>query len=149
MSERVAIVGSRAHPDTSIVRAYVRALPKGTVVITGGAAGVDAVAADEARRCGLRCIEHTPMRVGDAVRVVTYTCVRGDDRREVATTPLAPGSPYRDALLYRNTMIAVGCTRAAAFPDGSRGGTWDAVRQMGRFRRPVEVVLWIEGARRG
>jgi hypothetical protein len=46
----------------------------------------------------------------------------------------------REQIIARNTPIAVACTRMVAFVRGSRGGTWDAVRQAERFRRPVEVV---------
>jgi hypothetical protein len=50
---RIAIVGSRGYPDLDEVRAFVRSLPSGTVVVSGGAHGVDAVAENEARKCGL------------------------------------------------------------------------------------------------
>lgn len=50
---RVAIVGSRDYPDPDQVRAYVEQLPEGTVVVTGGARGVDKVAEEAARARGL------------------------------------------------------------------------------------------------
>lgn len=53
MIERVAIVGSRAFLDLSLVRAFVAGLPDGTVVISGGAKGVDAAAEAAARARGL------------------------------------------------------------------------------------------------
>lgn len=58
----IAIVGSRAYPREDLVRAYVRRLPLGTVVVTGGwwvkgvlepTRGVDRWAAEEARDAGL------------------------------------------------------------------------------------------------
>ena len=53
MAERVAIIGSRDYPDLDAVRAYVRCLPKGSVVVSGGAKGVDSAAESEAKLCGL------------------------------------------------------------------------------------------------
>src|SRR5262245_11253362 len=50
---RVAVVGSRDYPDLEAVRAYVRAQPADTVIISGGARGVDQVAVDTARRLQL------------------------------------------------------------------------------------------------
>lgn len=50
---KVAIVGSRNYNNLEAVRKYVRALPKGTTVVSGGARGVDSVAEAEALACGL------------------------------------------------------------------------------------------------
>lgn len=50
---KVAIVGSRDYHDWAKVREYVRALPFGSVVVSGGARGVDRIAENEARRHGI------------------------------------------------------------------------------------------------
>lgn len=55
---RIGIVGSRDYPDLNQVREYVRTLPRGTVVVTGGAKGVDTVAEEEARRRKLKVVVH-------------------------------------------------------------------------------------------
>lgn len=55
---KVAIVGSRDYADLERVRAYVKALPADTVVISGGARGVDRVAAETARLRGLQVVEY-------------------------------------------------------------------------------------------
>lgn len=52
----VAIVGSREFSDEEAVRVYVRALPKDTTVVSGGARGVDSWAANEARKIGLALV---------------------------------------------------------------------------------------------
>ena len=57
---RVAIVGSRKYPDLDRVRREVETLPAGTVVVSGGAPGVDRVAAETARARGLEVIEIKP-----------------------------------------------------------------------------------------
>lgn len=133
MSERVAIVGTR-EPDTETVeavRALVRGLDLGTVVISGGARGVDTIAREEVRAPRLFLVEYGQHNVWAALGLPSY----GID-------PTA-----RDCLIARNTLIAVACTRMVAFVrdecfgDCERcSGTWDAVRQAERFRRPVEIV---------
>lgn len=51
--KRIAIVGSRGWGNKQAVIDLVRALPLGTVVVTGGARGVDSIAEEEALKCGL------------------------------------------------------------------------------------------------
>jgi predicted Rossmann fold nucleotide-binding protein DprA/Smf involved in DNA uptake len=126
MSERVAIVGTR-EPDAETreaVIALVRSLSAEAIVITGGARGVDDHAALAAAARQLPVVVYGQHNVWLALGLPNH----GID-------PTA-----RDALIARNTLIAVACTRMVAFVRGSRGGTWDAVRQAERFRRPVEVV---------
>lgn len=70
MKLTVGIVGSRDYPDEERVRAYVRSLPPGTTVVSGGrrsrywpafiGRGVDVWAADEAEKCGLTVVEKEP-----------------------------------------------------------------------------------------
>lgn len=57
---RVAIIGSREHKDLDAVRKYVRSLPEGTIVVTGGARGVDQAAMDEAKKCGMNIAVYYP-----------------------------------------------------------------------------------------
>lgn len=126
MTERIAIVGSRAHPNLDMVRAYANALSEDTIIITGGAKGVDAAAeavAWDRHWAGLVWVPevHHP----DTVR--TFGARNS-----------------RDRLLLRNTLIALDCDRMVVFPDGSRGGCWDAAREAVRFKRPVEV-RWCSG----
>lgn len=53
---RIAIVGSRGYKDLASVESYVAALPPDSVIISGGALGVDGVAESAARRRGLRTV---------------------------------------------------------------------------------------------
>lgn len=55
---RVAIVGSREYEPLSDVIDYVRSLPIDTVIITGGAKGVDKTAEIEARARGMEVVIH-------------------------------------------------------------------------------------------
>jgi hypothetical protein len=52
--ERVAIVGSRDFPNAGAVSAFVRSLPPHTVVVSGGARGVDQWAEEAAKQRGLQ-----------------------------------------------------------------------------------------------
>lgn len=138
MTERVAIVGSREHPRLDIVERYVDALKPGTMVISGGARGVDATAEARAIARGLTVMTYQVLKraTGPGHVIVEMQAAPLIDRQRWS---LPRGTSYRDALILRNTLIAVACTRMAAFVQGSRGGTWDAVRQAKRFGRPVSV----------
>lgn len=56
----IAIIGSRTYPDLSEVRRFVRRLPSGTMLISGGAQGVDATAAKAAKARGFEVREFLP-----------------------------------------------------------------------------------------
>ncbi len=55
---RVAIIGSRGYPYPSDVEEFVNGLPPNAVVISGGARGVDTIAAQRARARGLEVVEY-------------------------------------------------------------------------------------------
>lgn len=109
---RVAIVGSRGFTDLDAVRAYVATLPDDTVVISGGASGVDRAAACAAENRGLKVIEYRPQY-----------------RR----------FPGHVAPLKRNETIARDCDRMVAFHDGTSTGTLHALGCAKRLGKPVEV----------
>lgn len=131
--EVVAIVGSRAHPRIELVADFVATLPEGAVVVSGDAEGVDRAAALAALGRRLRTVELPPQSPNFCLAKLS-----GEVGHEQV---LVDG---RDLLLYRNTLIAIACTRMVVFPDGSKGGCWDAAREAVRFKRPVEV-RWVDG----
>lgn len=57
---KLGITGTRTYSDLAQVREFVRALPPGTVVVTGGADGVDDAAEDEAFKAGLPVVTIRP-----------------------------------------------------------------------------------------
>lgn len=57
---RIAIVGSRDFPNLDQVREYIRTLPSDTVVVSGGARGVDRTAEGEATKLGLTVLSIRP-----------------------------------------------------------------------------------------
>ena len=55
---RYAIVGSREFAHIDLVRKFIKALPKGSIVISGGARGVDKAAVKIAQEEGLETEEY-------------------------------------------------------------------------------------------
>jgi len=138
MPDRVAIIGSRDYPDLGEVTAYVESLPAGTVVVSGGARGVDQTAEKAARARGLTVVSYRPVKHDKVWRVVRETFVGGAWERipREATFPT-----FRQVAFFRNALIAEDCTRMVAFWDGRSRGTHNALGHARRFGRPFEV--WV------
>lgn len=110
---RVAIVGSRDFPEPERVRAYVRALRKDDIVISGGARGVDSWAVEEAQLQGLST-EVFP----------------------------ADWEVYgRSAGYQRNQSIVDAAEFVVAFWDGKSKGTAHTIKLAQKAGKPVEVLL--------
>lgn len=109
---KIGIVGSRDFPCLDLVVAYVKSLPSDTVVVSGGARGVDGAAANAARDAGLVVVEYLP-----------------------------DWSKGRQAGLERNTLIVEQSDRVVAFWDGKSRGTLDTIRKANRAGKPGDVIL--------
>jgi len=114
---RIGIVGSRRRTDREAVFAFVRQLPRDSVIITGGARGPDRWAEEAAQFQGLAVIIHRPDLTG------------------IKTRWQATERYYA-----RNQRIVDDADRIVAFvaPD-RRGGTEDSIRRAISAGRPVEV----------
>jgi len=113
---RLGIVGSRKFPDRDLVEKVVARIAfkaPDTIIVSGGALGVDTWAAEEARRHGLVVIEYKP----DYDRYGRY---------------LAPK--------MRNTTIVEDSDKLLAFWDGKSGGTMDSVEKARALGKPVEIL---------
>jgi hypothetical protein len=108
---KVAIVGSRQYPDLDAVREYVRGLPPGTIVVSGGAQGVDKVAELEAKEQGLN---------------VEIWYPRWDLHG-------------KGAGFARNKAIVHAADRVVAFWDGVSRGTLHTIETAERMKKPVDV----------
>ena len=108
---KVAIVGSRNYHDLDKVTAYVKDLPQGTVIVSGGARGVDSRAARAAREAGLEVVEHIP-----------------------------DWSQGKGAGFTRNSAIVADADAMVAFWDGNSHGTRDSINKARRRGIPVEVI---------
>ena len=114
---KIGIVGSRKFPQLEIVKWFVDELPKGCIVVSGGAKGVDSVAFETAKLRGLETIVHLPDLSGCRERY-EYT------RRYFA----------------RNQLIADDVAFLVAFTEKDRGGTWDTIKRVRLQKKPVKVI---------
>lgn len=113
---RVAIVGSRNYPQMDKVWTLIERLAKkdpAVIIVSGGARGVDTVAAAAARIAGLAVEELLPdwTRYGN------------------------------EAGFERNTRIVAVADRVIAFWDGASGGTRDTLEKARLLGKPVLVIL--------
>jgi hypothetical protein len=108
----VAIVGSRNFKDLTAVVDYVLSLPEGTLIVSGGAKGVDSVAADAARIKGLVVREYLAdwENLGKAAGFI------------------------------RNKDIVAGAERVVAFWDGTSKGTLSSINLAKQMDKPLAVV---------
>lgn len=61
---KIGIVGSRTFPQLKLIEWFIKDLPLGVTIISGGARGVDQAAAEAARNRGLAVIEYFPQLDG-------------------------------------------------------------------------------------
>lgn len=109
---KVAIVGSRDFPDRTRVEDYIGYLASDTVVISGGARGVDTWAADAAAKRGLR------------VEII---------RADWSKHP-------RSAGMIRNAKIVASCDAVVAFHYNESLGTANTIAGARAAGKPVYVV---------
>lgn len=119
MSNRVAIIGSRNYPEKSkkIVTDYVRTLPKESVIVSGGARGVDRWAVEAAVINGIRYCEHIPNKYNQ------YGDYLG-----------------HHVLFSRNTEVLRDGTEFVAFWDGESSGTHDGIKKAEKMGLPGFIV---------
>jgi len=127
---KIAIIGSRDFPQMQQVRDYVRSLPRDTVIVSGAARGVDAVAADEARQLGMKVIEFP-----------ADWSVKPDTPSWAIRTN-GQGKQYDSrAGMQRNELIVDLADKVVAFWDGESPGTRGAIRLAKRAAKPVQVYV--------
>ena len=117
MPERVAIVGSREFEPLDLVGQYVQTLPLGTIVVSGGAPGVDRAAEDAAKRLGYK-------------------------RQIYAAEWWTHGRFDRSAGMRRNARIVEASDRVVAFWDGVSRGTMNTVEIAREAGKPVMIGVW-------
>lgn len=111
MGERVAIVGSRDYPHPAHVQRAVSGLASDDIVISGGARGVDSMAAKFARWRGLEVVEHLA------------------DWEHLG----------KRAGYVRNITIVEDCDRVIAFQHNASRGTQHTIDIARKAGKPVEV----------
>ena len=126
MSERVAIVGSREGVPAEVVRSFVRQLWEkhpDTILVSGGAVGVDRIAEQEWLRLGGQVESYRPVQMAVDVYGVEKWELGGSSPRVYALVNDLTFENYKSAALYRDTMIAEAADRIVGFVKrgGSRG----------------------------
>lgn len=107
---KIGIVGSRDYPNLEDIYDFVAGLPPDTVVLSGGARGVDWWAEDAARHCGLTTDIYP-----------------------------ADWSQGRGAGFARNQLIVDASDCIVAFWDGHSRGTLDTIRKADAANKGVVV----------
>lgn len=117
--ECIAVVGNRQGADLSQVLDFIVALharQPNSLLVSGGADGVDAFAESTWFRLGgrIRSFRPAPYADGFGVEVWNYG---GKQPAEVLSVEHhgVQADDYRSAALYRDTLIAEGCDRLVAF----------------------------------
>lgn len=109
--KRIAVIGSRGFASLDRVRDFVRSLPPGTMVVSGGARGVDSAAETAAREAGVATeIHHADW-----------------------DTHGRKAGPMRNALIIANADAVV------AFWDGESRGTLNALVQAHEAGLPITI----------
>lgn len=114
--QKIAIIGSRTFNDLAAVRGFVYALPRTSIIVSGGAIGVDTAAEDAARTCRLS-------------RVIFEPAVERHATRQ----------QYVAALFDRNRRIVEFADRVVAFWDQTSSGTGHAISYAQKLEKPVEI----------
>jgi phosphoribosylpyrophosphate synthetase len=114
---KVAVVGSREFPQLQLVEWFIKDLPQGVTVISGGAKGVDTCAATVARQCGLETEEVLPELKG---------C---KERHE-----------FTERYYARNQRLVDSAHLVVAFTEKERGGTWDTIKRARKAGKPVKII---------
>lgn len=109
---KIAIVGSRDWNDENKIAEYIHDLPSETVIVSGGARGVDSMAAKWAK----------------------FFCMTV----EIYTANW--GKYGKSAGMIRNSEIVEACDRVVAFWDGKSKGTLDTINKAKKAGKVVEVI---------
>lgn len=101
--QHVAIVGSRDYNNPRVVITYILNLPPSTVIVSGGARGVDRWAETTALMIGMKRLIHRPR--------------------------VRPHVSYATVCKERNSRIVASADRVVAFWDGVSRGTQDTIER--------------------
>jgi len=113
----VAIVGSRSFPQLKLVEWFIRDLPRGITIISGGAKGVDAAAEEAAKSAGFAVDIKLPDLTGCATR-----------------------SDFTERYYARNQRIVDDAHLIVAFTEKDNGGTWDTIKRARKAGKPVKII---------
>jgi hypothetical protein len=114
---RVGIVGSRSFPQLQLIEWFIRDLPDGVTIVSGGAKGVDLCAQHYAERRGLATDIYLP-RLDDCKLRIDFT------------------KRYYE----RNQKIVDNIDLLIAFTEKENGGTWDTIKKALKSNKPIKII---------
>lgn len=117
----LAVIGSRAYPNLSEVQRYVDTLPLDTVVVSGGARGVDWTAEVEARQRGMYVVVWDIL--GNRHKGYWVNRVEANGHGAEIGIPQRHFEKFGPAAYWRNTQIVQEADRVVAFWNGASPGT--------------------------
>lgn len=109
---KIAVVGSRDFKPLSLVESFIQGLPDDSIIISGGARGVDSIAERAAKNRGLQTIIY----------------------------PAQWDKYGKAAGMMRNTDIIKDSDIVVAFWDGKSRGTQDSIIKACKYRKYVYLV---------
>jgi hypothetical protein len=138
---KVAVVGSRGYPTLDAVDSLVDSLPPDTVVVSGGARGVDTRAESRAIRRGLWVESYRVQQVHwnpDRFEVQLHRWVNGEYQGYVLVEE--DFDTFASAAYWRNCAIVdIATDRVFAFWDGKSRGTNATILMAEGRGRPMTV----------
>ncbi len=112
---KLAIVGWRGATNRQLIfskiNEWVNRYGKPSLIISGGATGIDTIAEEYASLSGIQTSIFNP-------EYIKYG---------------------RSAPLIRNSQIVNACTHLLAFPSATSKGTWDSIRKAGKAGKPYII----------
>lgn len=141
MSERVAVVGSREGADLDQVTAFLRELRAkhpDTIIVSGGARGVDKWAEERWLEFGGRVESYRPKQIGLEEYGIEFWELGVPQPRVYMLVNEPTWGNYESACLYRDILIAEACDRLVAFyKPGRSWGTLFTAEMAGHNGKPV------------
>ena len=147
----IAIVGSRKYPHLEDVARLVGIINRddldvgaSTVIVSGGAEGVDTEAEKKALSLGMRVRSYRPYKVSyEEYGIEEWTLGERPSVRHMVEQPTF--ATYVDALFYRNILVVDVSERVVAFWNEWSEGTRFTVGYARDRKKPVK--LWTEKER--
>jgi predicted Rossmann fold nucleotide-binding protein DprA/Smf involved in DNA uptake len=147
----IAIVGSRKYPFLDDVKRLVQLIAEddkkepGFVIVSGGAAGVDTTAEQEALRLGLEVVSYRVWQISnEECGVEEWHMGRSPYVRRMVEMPKFGNAPhgegwssYEAALVFRNSLIVEKADRVVAFRAAWSPGTTIAMDFAHAYGKPL------------
>lgn len=139
--ERVAIVGSREGADLDAVREFVHALREkypGSILVSGGASGVDQTAEQEWLSLGGKVESFRPLKRRDSW-VIELWELGGDNPRCYVLETEPSWADFKSAATFRDILIVEVADRTVVFVrfGGSRGAGFTAEMSENCYGKPT------------